>query len=312
MPASPIQFSVIIPNYNNAATLGRAIDSVLAQDYPAMEIVVIDDGSTEDCAAVLQPFGERVRYVRQDNAGVSAARNHGARVATGTWLAFLDADDVYLPGRLSAHADWIAREPGLDFLFGDQDQRDPADGHQQFAISASAFGRALVGRQPGVLELPLGPDDFGALIADGFSEIRTLSIPRTTFLALDGFPTQHKIGEDLHFFIRLFLRSRRGGVVNRALAVYYIYAGSALRKDPVGAQRGFIAALESLHGEMAGASAAIRRGWLDKLRQGRLSLAYMHLRQHRKMAALASVLPLLRDTPSLRALRDVASIARGL
>lgn len=312
MPASTIQFSVVIPNYNNAATLGRAIDSVLAQDYPAHEIIVIDDGSTDDSAAVLQPFGDRVRYVRQDNAGVSAARNHGARVATGTWLAFLDADDIYLPGRLAAHANWIAREPNLDFLFGDQDQRDPADVHQQMAISASAFGRALVARQPGVLELPLGPDDFGALIADGFSEIRTLSIPRATFIALGGFPTQHKIGEDLHFFIRLFLRSRHGGVVNRALAVYYIYAGSALRKDPIGAQRGFVGALASLHGEMAGASAAIRRGWLAKLRQGRLSLAYMYLRQQERWRAFVSVLPLLRETPSLRALRDVASIVRGL
>jgi len=312
MTVSTIQFSVIVPNYNNAATLARAIESILGQDYPAHEIIVVDDGSRDESAAVVARFGARVRYIFQENAGVSAARNHGARVATGNWLAFLDADDIYLPGRLSAHAAWLARDPGLDFLFGDQAQRSPDDQHQLMAISASAAGRAFVARQPEVVELVLEPDDFGAMIADGFSEIRTLSIPRATFIALDGFPLEHKIGEDLHFFIRLFLRSRRGGVVNLPLAVYYIYEGSALRKDPIGAQRGFIVALESLRIEMDIASVAIRRGWLAKLRQGRLSLAYMYLRQQRKRTALASVLPLLRDTPSLRSLRDIVSVARGL
>lgn len=312
MTTLPIQFSVIVPNYNNGATLARAIESILAQDYPAHEIIVIDDGSGDDSAAVVASFGPRVRYIFQENAGVSAARNHGARVATGNWLAFLDADDIYLPGRLSTHASWLAREPELDFLFGDQAQRSPDDQHQLFAISASAAGRAFVARQPGTHELALEPDDFEVLIADGFSEIRTLSIPRATFIALDGFPLEHKVGEDLHFFIRLFARSRRGGVVNSPLAVYYIYGGSALRKDPISAQRGFVAALVSLRGEMESASAAIRRGWCAKLRQGRLSLAYMYLRKRRKGTALACVLPLLRDTPSLRSVRDIASVARGL
>jgi len=312
MTLAAIQFSVIVPNYNNAATLARAIESILGQDHPAHEIIVIDDGSKDESAAVVARFGTRVRYIFQENAGVSAARNHGARVATGNWLAFLDADDIYLPGRLSTHAAWLARDPGLDFLFGDQSQRSPDDQHQLMAISASAAGRAFVARQPGVVELLIEPDDFEAMIADGFSEIRTLSIPRKTFIALGGFPLEHKIGEDLHFFIRLFLRSRRGGVVNLPLAVYYIYEGSALRKDPINAQHGFVAALESLRGDMAGASRAARRGWLAKLRQGRLSLAYMYLRKRRRGAALVSVLPLLRDTPSLRALRDVASVLRGL
>ena len=312
MSPVPIRFSVIVPNFNNGATLARAIDSVLAQDHPAHEIIVIDDGSTDHSAAVAASFGAPVRYVYQANAGVSAARNHGAAVATGDWLAFLDADDIYLPGRLAAHADWLAREPDLDFLFGDQDQRDPQDVHQQMAVSASAFGRALVARLPGQIELPLEQGDFEGLIADGFSEIRTVSMPRATFLALGGFPLNHKIGEDLYFFIRLFARSRRGGLVNRPLAVYYIYPGSALRKDPTSAQRAFVAALEALEGELQTANAGIRRGWGAKLRQGRLSLAYMYLRQQRKGAALSSVMPLLLRSPSLRSLRDVASVARGL
>lgn len=312
MTQAPVRFSVIVPNFNNGATLARALESILSQDYPAHEIIVIDDGSTDHSAEVAAGFGAQVRYVYQDNAGVSAARNHGARVATGNWLAFLDADDIYLPNRLAAHASWLAREHDLEFLFGDQDQRSPDDRHQQMAIAASGAGRALMARWPGKIELPLLEADFEALVADGFSEIRTLSIPRATFLAMGGFSVDHAIGEDLHFFVRLFSCSRKGGVVNAPLAVYYIYPNSALRKDPAVAQRGFVTALKALDSELDGAHAALRRGLKTKLRQGRLSLAYIYLRQRRKGKALASVVPLLWAAPSFRSLRDVASIVRGL
>ena len=71
------RFSVIIPAYNAKDTLARALDSVLAQSWPAFEIIVIDDGSVDATAAVAASYGEKIRYPRQDNAGVSAARNHG-------------------------------------------------------------------------------------------------------------------------------------------------------------------------------------------------------------------------------------------
>lgn len=307
-----IRFSVVIPNYNNGATLARAIDSVLAQSWPAHEIIVIDDGSKDNSADVAAGYGDRVRYVRQANAGVSAARNHGARLATGTWLAFLDADDIYLPERLAAHADWIARDPGLDFLFADQDYRQPDDTPLQTSIDSCAAGRSLLARHPGKVEIPIAAADFEACVADGFAEIRTLSIPRASFLKLGGFPLEHKIGEDLYFFIRLYAASRRGGLVNLPLAVYYIYPGSALRKDPLAAQCAYVATLDALDGQLRGAPAGIRRGWRTKLRNGRLSLAYMYLRLNRRRAALAAVTPLLWGHPSLRSLRDVASIVRGM
>lgn len=307
-----IAFSVIIPNYNNSATLARAIDSILAQSVAAHEIIVIDDGSTDDSAQVAARYGTRVRYVRQQNAGVSAARNHGARLATGNWLAFLDADDVYLPRRLEAHARWIEREPDIDFLFADQEYRSPDGDLLQMSIDACVAGRMLVARSPGAVEIPINAADFGACIADGFAEIRTLSIPRALFLRLGGFPLDYKIGEDLYFFIRMYAASKKGGVVNLPLAIYYIYPGSALRKDPVAAQGAYVATLEALDGELHGASPDIRRGWHDRLRHGRLSLAYMHLRQGRRCFALSSVAPLLWSAPSLRSLRDVASVMRGI
>jgi glycosyltransferase involved in cell wall biosynthesis len=309
---SQATFSVIIPNYNNGATLARAIDSVLAQTCAAHEIIVVDDGSSDDSRAVAARYGSRISYIYQQNAGVSAARNLGARSATGTWLAFLDADDIFFPNRLEAHAAWIARDPGIDFLMADQEFRDPDGKLLQHAIGACAAGRALVARHPAQVEIPLVADDFEALVGDGFAEIRTLSLPRARFLDLGGFPLNRKIGEDLYFFIRLLMASSRGGVVNLPLAVYYIYPSSALRKDPVAAQRAFVAMLEALAAEIGTAPAGIRRGLRAKLRQARLSLAYMYLRKGQRREAVAAVAPMLLRTPSVRALRDVASVLRGL
>ncbi|HVC12783.1 MAG TPA: glycosyltransferase family A protein, partial [Burkholderiales bacterium] len=104
-------FSVVIPVYNGAGTIGRSIESVLAQTYPASELIIVDDGSTDDTARVVASFGRRVVSLPQANAGVSAARNNGAQRAAGEWLAFLDADDWYYPDRLRWHAEWIARDP---------------------------------------------------------------------------------------------------------------------------------------------------------------------------------------------------------
>jgi glycosyltransferase involved in cell wall biosynthesis len=312
MSRQPINFSVIIPNFNNGKTLARAIESVLGQSYPAHEILVIDDGSTDDSRAVAESFGDRIRYIHQANAGVSTTRNNGARYATGSWLAFLDADDVYLPGRLEAHASWLQREPDLDFLFADQEQRDDSGKLLHMAIAGSAYGRSLALRHPDVTDIPIPSSEFKDFIADGFAEIRTLSVPRKTFLDLGGFPVNHRIGEDLYFFIRLCAASRKGGVVNRPLAIYYIYPNSALRKDVVAAQTAFVKALEALEPELRNGHSGIRDGWQAKLRQGRLSLAYMYLRSERKGEALRAVLPLLWTQPSLTSLRDLASIARGL
>jgi glycosyltransferase involved in cell wall biosynthesis len=92
--------SVVIPVHNGARTLARALESALAQRYPAVEVVVADDGSTDDTPVVAGRLGDRVRVVTQPNRGAAAARNLGIREARGEFVAFLDADDEYLPGRI--------------------------------------------------------------------------------------------------------------------------------------------------------------------------------------------------------------------
>jgi len=103
--------SVVIPAYNAAGTIGRALDSVIAQTHPAREILVVDDGSTDRTAQVVSEYGGRVEYLYQDNAGPGAARNAGIRAAHGEWIAFLDADDEWLPHRLALQAELLQRDP---------------------------------------------------------------------------------------------------------------------------------------------------------------------------------------------------------
>ena len=109
-PARP-GVSVVIPSYNLARFLAVAVDSVLRQEYSPVEIIVVDDGSTDPTREVVAAYGERVRYVHQLNAGVSAARNTGIAAARFPFVAFLDADDEWLPGMLSRIMATFARLP---------------------------------------------------------------------------------------------------------------------------------------------------------------------------------------------------------
>ncbi len=100
--------SVIIPNYNYASYVGEAIDSVLAQDYPNVEIIVVDDGSSDDSRAVIECYGDKLRAIFQQNQGVCATRNNGVAVSSGEFIAFLDADDSWMPGKLTRQMERFA------------------------------------------------------------------------------------------------------------------------------------------------------------------------------------------------------------
>lgn len=106
--------SCIIPVCNGEAFLGEAIDSALAQSHRPIEVIVVDDGSTDATASVAQSRGEPVRYVRQENAGPSSARNRGIELARGELIALLDADDRWLEGKLARQVALLAERPELD------------------------------------------------------------------------------------------------------------------------------------------------------------------------------------------------------
>lgn len=110
--------SVIVPVYNGEAFIAQAIESILAQEYEPLEIIVVDDGSTDQTAAVVQQFGARVQYHAQANSGSSAARNCGVGLAQGAWLAFLDADDLWTPGKLQKQTTIMQKDPTVELVWG--------------------------------------------------------------------------------------------------------------------------------------------------------------------------------------------------
>ncbi len=107
----PTAVSVIIPAYNRAGTLKKAIDSVLNQSFKDFELIVIDDGSTDETLEILRDYQDRLKSVTIPHSGVSAARNRGIEEAEGDFMAFLDSDDYWLPEKLAVQTDFFRRNP---------------------------------------------------------------------------------------------------------------------------------------------------------------------------------------------------------
>ncbi|MEJ2610363.1 MAG: glycosyltransferase [Candidatus Thiodiazotropha sp.] len=115
-----ISVSVIIPTYNRGHTICRALDSVFAQSLPPSEIIVVDDGSTDDTQAIIEERYSQCRYLQQPNLGVSRARNLGIEHAQGEWLAFLDSDDCWLPNKLQRQCEQLTESPNLRLCHSDE------------------------------------------------------------------------------------------------------------------------------------------------------------------------------------------------
>lgn len=110
--------TVVITVYNGAPYLAEAIDSVLAQSYYPFELIVLDDGSTDGSGEVARSYGSALRFIRKENAGLGAARNSAIELAQGSYYAFLDADDRFVPGKLERQMEILDTEPEVDMVFG--------------------------------------------------------------------------------------------------------------------------------------------------------------------------------------------------
>jgi alpha-1,6-rhamnosyltransferase len=116
--------TVVMPAYNAEAFIRPALDSLLAQDWPELEVIVVDDGSTDATAEIVESY-EGVQCIRQENAGPAAARNAGARAAGGSFVANFDSDDLLPPTRLTAQASYLIEHPDVGCVFGRQEWIDP-------------------------------------------------------------------------------------------------------------------------------------------------------------------------------------------
>jgi glycosyltransferase involved in cell wall biosynthesis len=130
--------SAIIPVYNGAATIAEAVDSALAQAIDGLEVIVVDDGSTDSTRIILEGYGTRIKVVGQSNRGVSAACNAAVGVSSGRYLAFLDADDIWFPGRIAKTVAALERNHKAQLAFSDYLLRD----HPSQRLQQIAFDRA--------------------------------------------------------------------------------------------------------------------------------------------------------------------------
>lgn len=116
---SPTRVSVVVPVYNGASYLAEALESLLAQRYPALEVIAVDDGSTDDTPSILAAYGDQVQVLRQANRGQSAALNAGWARASGDVLSYLSADDRLRPGAVATAIDALERHPEALAVYGD-------------------------------------------------------------------------------------------------------------------------------------------------------------------------------------------------
>ena len=308
---NPPRFSIIIPAYNAEKFIARAIDSALQQTWPAHEIIVIDDGSSDATAEIVARYGDRVRYQRQDNAGVSAARNTGAQLASGDWLAFLDADDWYYPDRIKWHAEWIATNAKLDFLTGDYDYRHPDDRRISGSMESHASGRTMLAKAAGKQSVVMTANELEPFVADHFGDTHTLSVPRATFLKLGGYPTGYRVCEDVFFLVKLCAISQNIGVICAPMAAYVIHPASATRSDPLRAQFDNVRTLIAMAKAAHTYPSKVQQGVRSRLRPGRLNLGYALARAGKRSEAIKAVAPSIWENPGLASLRNLISMVRG-
>lgn len=190
---------MIIPTYNRCELVQRAIDSVLAQTHPVDEILIVDDGSTDGTGEALRArYGERIRYHRQANAGVSAARNAGMSLATGRYFALLDSDDLWLPAKTARQTAWLDAHPEFGMVLCDVVRVD-ADG-----APYDTFHRRDVLREDGwaLRWLLLNPSLVPA----------SVMFRREVFETCGGFDPSLRTAEDIDFHLRVARRWRIGVV----------------------------------------------------------------------------------------------------
>lgn len=307
----PPTFSIIIPVFNGESTIGRAIDSVIQQTYKNFELIVVDDGSSDGTEAIIRGYGSSLKHIHQENAGAAAARNRGVQAANGRWLVFLDSDDWFYPTRLEIHARILDEDPDLDFLTGGFDAFQEDGAFINNSMASTTLGTQLMERANGKSWVSLKEHELGDFVAHQFSDVRCLTVPRKTFVELDGFPEDFAICEDVHFIIRLCAQSHRVGVACVPLAAYVVHDHGLVRSNVLRAQEQTVAALIAVRKQLTSAPQVIMIGLNKVLFRARCDLATVLLRYGQRHKAFRAVIPLLKDQPGWLSVRAVLSVLKG-
>ncbi len=181
--------SIIIPTYNHASYLPDAIKSVLSQTFKNFEIIVVNDGSTDNTVDVLQPYMGMIKYIYKDNGGLSSARNVGIRNSTGEYIVFLDADDMLMPDKLKIQSVILDENPDIGMVYSDEYIIYGDDKDKKYT--------ARDGRQ-----LPSG-NIFKDLFLESFIAVMTAMVRRTCFDRIGFFDESLLCNEDDDMWLRI-------------------------------------------------------------------------------------------------------------
>ena len=209
-------FSVVIPAYEAADVVAEAVESALGQTIPPHEVIVCDDGSTDDIEGALRRYRDQIVFLRKDHGGAASARNVATRAASGDFIALLDADNVYLPDYLEAVGDLAAARPDLDIVTTDA----------YLELSGQVYGRYYRGKARFVVD-----DQRRGAIHQHFVFGNT-ALRRDRVLELGGFDESLPIGIDTDCFLRMILAGSRAGLVDEPLCIYRIRTGSLSSSRP--------------------------------------------------------------------------------
>ena len=230
--------SAVIPAYNGRRYVGRAIESVLKQTCPAAEVIVVDDGSTDGTAAAVRAFGDAVRLIEQPNGGVSVARNTGIAAATGDWIAFLDADDEWLPDKLRRQSQFFERYPHLKW------------GYANFSDTSKAGQRSVHPSLPSERQPTYGFDDyFDGYCRGVYAWTGTVMVHRSVFETVGGFEPGMKRAQDNDLWFRIAYQFPQVGYVPQSLAVYHLDTPDSSTK--INDSADFMIALIERHRELS-------------------------------------------------------------
>jgi glycosyltransferase involved in cell wall biosynthesis len=207
--------SVVIPTYNRSDLLIETLQTVFAQTFRDFEVIVVNDGSTDDTLERLLLFGERVRVISQQNAGIGAARNRGIAEASGRYVALLDHDDLWMPEKLASQVHFLETHPeciavGVPYAFST-------------SPSECIFDVAGITNESGVIERPLA-----VMVTQGHRFLWTSSVLMFDRVRAWGlcFGTERECVEDVQFYLGLFARGQFGIAGRDILAIYRKHSGN--------------------------------------------------------------------------------------
>ena len=299
--------SVVIPTYNRGKYITRAIDSVITQTKKAHQIIVVNDGSTDDTLDKLSLYKDKITVLSQKNQGAGAARNTGINYSTSEWISFLDSDDFYYENRISEHHSIISNNDKIDVIFGNCDiERNGY--YRGDVMSITDFTLHNPQRTYEIINEDQ-IENFG--IRDP-GNMNTVTVRRELCLRLGGFPTDLRTREDLYLLLAIVATTQNIAISKIPVARYLERDGTLLKRGALNTNIDDVHALTRVKQKyVQNGPPALLRGVNKRLFDSRMNCAYAYLKAGKRLEAIQVAVPILKLQPNLKGLRAILSIIKG-